>query len=93
MSNVYAFHPAKSPLFTFYEVIEGEGETRWGGDTPFDTLTWLRLAPAGSRVLVSAWDAEGEDAEDKVATTDASVAADMRCPHSLQNLALGLFNL
>lgn len=62
MSNVYAFHPVKSPLFNFYEVIEGDGQTRWGGDTPFDTLTWLRLAPEGSRVLVSAWDAEGEEA-------------------------------
>ena len=62
MSNVYAFHPTKSPLFTFYEIVEGDGETRWGGDSPADTLTWLRLAPEGSRVLISAWDAEGEDA-------------------------------
>lgn len=62
MDNVYSFHPTKSPLFTFYEVVEGDGDTRWGGDSPADALTWLKLAPAGSRVLVSAWDAEGEDA-------------------------------
>ncbi len=25
MSEVIAFHPKVSPLFTFYEVVEGEG--------------------------------------------------------------------
>lgn len=56
MSNLINFHPRKSALYNFYEIVEGDGQTRWGGDTPYDALTWLKLAPVGSRVLVSAWD-------------------------------------
>lgn len=62
MSNLINFHPRKSDLFSFYEIVETDGQTRWGGDSPADTLTWLKLAPEGSRVLVSAWDTDDEDA-------------------------------
>jgi hypothetical protein len=62
VSNIVSFHPKESPLFNFYEVLEADGETRWAGDTAHDTLTWLRLAPEGSRVLVSAWDSDDMDA-------------------------------
>lgn len=62
MSNLINFHPRKSDLFSFYEVVEADGQTCWGGDSPADALTWLKLAPVGSRVLVSAWDTDDEDA-------------------------------
>ena len=62
MSEVIAFHPKVSPLFTFYEVVEGEGNAVWGGNDPIEAVQWLRRSPINSRLLVSAWDAEDEDA-------------------------------
>ena len=62
MTNVYTIHPAKSELFNFYEVVEPEGGNTWGGADPEHCIQWLSLAPTGSRVLVSAWDSDEEDA-------------------------------
>ena len=62
MSNVYAFHPKKSELINLYEILEPDGITEWAGNTPYDTLLWLKLAPEGSRVLVSGWESDEEDA-------------------------------
>jgi len=62
MGKLIAFHPAKSGLKLFYEVIEPDGETRWGGERVFDALSWLHLAPRGSRLLVSGWESDDLDA-------------------------------
>jgi len=62
MSEVISFHPKRSPLFTFYEVVESEGGAVWGGNDPIEAVQWLRRSPLNSRLLVSGWDAEGEDA-------------------------------
>ena len=62
MSNVYTIHPPKSDLILFYEVVEPEGENTWGGANAEHAMQWLTLAPSGSRVLVSAWDSDEEDA-------------------------------
>jgi hypothetical protein len=61
-SNVYTIHPPKSDLILFYEVLTPEGENEWGGASAEHCIQWLSLAPAGSRVLVSAWDSDEEDA-------------------------------
>jgi hypothetical protein len=62
MSNVYTIHPPKSDLILFYEVVTPEGENEWGGASAEQAIQWLSLAPTGSRVLVSAWDSDEEDA-------------------------------
>ena len=62
MSNVISFHPKKSPLILLYEVVDAEGVAEWGGEKPEQCLQWLYLAPTGSRVLVSGWDSDEEDA-------------------------------
>jgi hypothetical protein len=62
MGKLIAFHPAKSGLKLFYEVIEPDGETRWGGERVFDAVSWLHLAPRGSRLLVSGWESDDLDA-------------------------------
>jgi hypothetical protein len=59
---VYTIHPPKSDLILFYEVVEPEGENTWGGANAEHAMQWLTLAPSGSRVLVSAWDSDEEDA-------------------------------
>jgi hypothetical protein len=60
--NIYTIHPRKSELILFYEVVEGEGENTWGGANAEQAIQWLAHAPAGSRILVSAWDSDEEDA-------------------------------
>jgi hypothetical protein len=62
VSNVYTIHPPKSDLILFYEVVTPEGENEWGGASAEQCMQWLTLAPNGSRVLVSAWDSDEEDA-------------------------------
>jgi hypothetical protein len=61
-SNVYTIHPPKSDLVLFYEVVEPNNGNTWGGASAEHCIEWLSLAPAGSRVLVSAWDSDEEDA-------------------------------
>ena len=63
LGKVIAFHPVKSGLKLFYEVIEPDGETRWGGERAFDAISWLHLAPKGSRLLVSGWESDDLDAQ------------------------------
>ena len=62
MSNIYTIHPPKSDLVLFYEVVEPDGANTWGGASAEHCIEWLSLAPSGSRVLVSAWDSDEEDA-------------------------------
>jgi hypothetical protein len=61
-SNIYTIHPPKSDLILFYEVVEPNGENTWGGADAAQAMQWLFLAPVGSRLLVSAWDSDEEDA-------------------------------
>jgi len=61
-SNVYTIHPPKSELILFYEVVEAGGENTWGGADAGQAIQWLAHALAGSRLLVSAWDRDEEDA-------------------------------
>ena len=65
MNNIYTLHPPKSELINFYEIIEPDGKgqrIRWGGGDVQSAIQWLYLAPVGSRILVSAWDSDEEDA-------------------------------
>jgi len=61
-SNIYTIHPPKSDLILFYEVLTPDGENEWGGANAEHAIEWLSRAPSGSRVLVSAWDSDEEDA-------------------------------
>ena len=62
MSNVISFHPKKSPLILLYEVVDENGVAEWGGNNAEHCMQWLSLAPANSRVLVSGWESDEEDA-------------------------------
>ena len=62
MSNIYTIHPPKSDLILFYEVVEPDGANTWGGADAGQAIQWLAHAPTGSRILVSAWDSDEEDA-------------------------------
>jgi hypothetical protein len=62
MSNVISFHPAKYDLINLYEVTDAEGIAQWGGEKPHEAVDWYTRAPIGSRLLVSAWSSDEEDA-------------------------------
>ena len=62
MSNIIAFHPAKYDLINLYEVTDAEGIAQWGGEKPHEAVDWYTRASIGSRVLVSAWSSDEEDA-------------------------------
>jgi len=62
VSNVYTIHPPKSDLILFYEVVTPTGENEWGGASAVEAIKWLSNAPVGSRLLISAWDSDEEDA-------------------------------
>ena len=50
-------------LNLFYEVIDSEGETTYGGGSPATAVEFFRQSPTGSRVYVSAWDSDDIDAQ------------------------------
>jgi hypothetical protein len=62
MNNIYTLHPPKSDLILFYEVVEPDGDNTWGGAIAEQAIQWLANSPTGSRLLVSAWDSDEEDA-------------------------------
>ena len=62
MNNLYTIHPPKSDLILFYEVVTPSGENEWGGASAVEAIKWLSLSPTGSRLWISAWDSDEEDA-------------------------------
>jgi len=63
MSNVIAFHPPKSDLILLYEVVDSEGVAEWGGERPEEALKWIANSPTATRILVSGWESDEEDAQ------------------------------
>ena len=62
MDNVIAFHPLKSDLILLYEVVDLEGVAEWGGERPEEALKWIANSPTATRILVSGWESDEEDA-------------------------------
>lgn len=62
MSNVIAFHPRKSDLILLYEVVGEDGKPEWGGERASEALEWVANSPTATRILVSGWDSDEEDA-------------------------------
>ena len=63
MSNVIAFHPRKSDLILLYEVVDASGNAEWGGNSEREALAWIASSPTATRILVSGWESDEEDAQ------------------------------
>jgi hypothetical protein len=63
MSNVISFHPRKSSLILLYEVVDEAGNAEWGGERPDEALKWIATSPTATRILVSGWESDEEDAQ------------------------------
>jgi hypothetical protein len=62
MSNVIAFHPRKSSLILLYEVVGEDGNAEWGGNSEREALAWIASSPTATRILVSGWSTDDDDA-------------------------------
>ena len=62
MSNVIAFHPRKPDLVLLYEVVGEDGKAEWGGNSEREALAWIASSPTATRILVSGWESDDEDA-------------------------------
>ena len=47
----------------FYEVSDSQGLAIWGGENPVEALKWYLNSPAGSKIWVSQYEVDEEDAE------------------------------
>ena len=63
MDNVISFHPRKSSLILLYEVVDEAGNAEWGGERPEEALKWIATSPTATRILVSGWESDEEDAQ------------------------------
>jgi len=61
MNNVIKID-SKIKQYNFYEVADNLGVAIWGGESSLEAIRWLRRSPAESRVWVSVWDSEEEEA-------------------------------
>ena len=59
VSNFYA---TNSGLVYLYEVTDPQGVAVWGGERIEDMFEWYQRSPQGSRVFISTWDSDSEDA-------------------------------
>jgi len=61
MNNVIKID-SKIKQYNFYEVADNLGVAIWGGESSLEAIRWLRRSPAESRVWVSVWYSEEEEA-------------------------------
>ena len=48
---------------SLYEISDSNNIAIWGGEDPVSALGWYRSAPTGSKIYVSGWLADEEDAQ------------------------------
>jgi hypothetical protein len=61
VSNVISFK-GKSTNVTFYEVVDEQGIAIWGGGDVTECIRYWRNGPVNSRIFVTNWSEDGEDA-------------------------------
>ena len=63
MSNVVELRNGSLKRIIFYEVSDPQGIAIWGGESPQEALDWYRRSPVGSKIWVSQYETDEEDAE------------------------------
>ena len=61
MSNVIGFKSGTTNV-TFYEVVDSSNVTIWGGGDVTECVRYWRNSPVNSRIFVTSWSEDGEDA-------------------------------
>ena len=63
MSEVIQLPRRGKITVVFYEVSDPQGIAIWGGESPREALDWYRRSPTGSKIWVSQYEVDEEDAE------------------------------
>ena len=63
MSEVIQLPRRGKITVVFYEVSDPQGIAIWGGESPQEALDWYRRSPTGSKIWVSQYEVDEEDAE------------------------------
>ena len=79
MNNVIKID-SKIKQYNFYEVADQNGIAIWGGESSLEAIRWLRRSPAESRVWVSVWESEEEEARVTTDPIDIS-SSELSPPH------------
>ena len=63
MSNVIELRNGSVQRVIFYEITDEDKIAIWGGENPTQALKWYRNSPPNSRIWVSEWLSDEEDAK------------------------------
>lgn len=66
----------------FYEISDHSDIAMWGGESASEALEWYRKAPFGSKIWVSEWITDDEDAKrmsEQIEITDIVLATIADC--------------
>jgi hypothetical protein len=64
MSNVVELRNGSLKRIIFYEVADQQNIAIWGGESPSEALKWYRKSPLDSKIWVSEWLTDEEDAKE-----------------------------
>ena len=64
MSNVLELRNGTVKRIIFYEVSDAQNIAIWGGESPSEALKWYRNSPLDSKIWVSEWLTDKEDAKE-----------------------------
>ena len=64
MSNVLELRNGTVKRIIFYEVSDAQNIAIWGGESPSEALKWYRESPLDSKIWVSEWLTDEEDAKE-----------------------------
>ena len=64
MSNVVELRNGAVKRVIFYEVSDDQNLAIWGGESPSEALKWYRNSPLESKIWVSEWLTDDEDARE-----------------------------
>jgi hypothetical protein len=62
MSNVLELRNGAVKRIIFYEISDAQNIAIWGGESPSEALKWYRESPLDSKIWVSEWLTDEEDA-------------------------------
>ena len=64
MSNILELRNGTVKRIIFYEVSDAQNIAIWGGESPSEALKWYRESPLDSKIWVSEWLTDEEDARE-----------------------------
>lgn len=64
MGNVVELREGALKRVIFYEVSDSQNIAIWGGESPSEALKWYRNSPVGSKIWVSEWLTDEEEARE-----------------------------